>query len=205
MVKDEPKWDRCPASVRRLLRRCLQKDPKDRLHDIADAALLLDETPFDVAPVSVSRRAAPWAVAAVCALTAVVALWAPWRTPPPAPEPIRTQVHVPDNVNSAGRNFTLSPDGRKLAFSAVVSDGVARVWIRFMDSLEVRPLAGDRDHADRPTLLLVSRQPVHRVFRHRRKTQEGGSRREPAAGAVRHDRSERPRRRVEPRRRDRVR
>jgi serine/threonine protein kinase len=135
VVKDEPKWDECPASVRRLLRRCLQKDPKDRLHDIADAALLLDETPFEVAPVSVSRRAAPWAVAAVCALTAVVALWAPWRTPPPAPEPIRTQVHLPDNVNSAGRNFTLSPDGRKLAFSAVVaialalvSGSVATVW-----------------------------------------------------------------------------
>ena len=142
VVKDEPKWHECPASVRRLLRRCLQKDPKDRLHDIADAALLLDETPFEVAPVSVSRRAAPWAVAAVCALTAVVALWAPWRTPPPAPEPIRTQVHLPDNVNSAGRNFTLSPDGRKLAFSAVGSDGVARVWLRFMDSLEVRPLPG---------------------------------------------------------------
>ena len=142
VVKDEPKWHECPASVRRLLRRCLQKDPKDRLHDIADAALLLDETPFEVAPVSVSRRAAPWAVAAVCALTAVVALWAPWRTPPPAAEPIRTQVHLPDNVNSAGRNFTLSPDGRKLAFSAVGSDGVARVWLRFMDSLEVRPLPG---------------------------------------------------------------
>ncbi len=84
----------------------------------------------------------PWTLAAAGALTTAVALWAPWRTAPLPPEPIRTQVQLPDNVNTAGRNFTLSPDGRKLAFSAVGSDGVARVWIRFMDSLEVRPLPG---------------------------------------------------------------
>ena len=142
VVKDEPRWDECPATVRRLLRRCLQKDPKDRLHDIADAALLLEENPLDAAPVSITNRAVPWTLAAAGALTTAVALWAPWRTAPLPPESIRTQVQLPDNVNTAGRNFTLSPDGRKLAFSAVGSDGVARVWIRFMDSLEVRPLPG---------------------------------------------------------------
>ena len=150
VVKDEPRWDECPASVRRLLRRCLQKDPKDRLHDIADAALLLEESPLDAAPVSITNRAVPWTLAAAGALTTAVALWAPWRTAPLPPEPIRTQVQLPDNVNTAGRNFTLSTDGRKLAFSAVGSDGVPRVWIRFMDSLEVRPLPGTETTPNAP-------------------------------------------------------
>ena len=91
---------------------------------------------------SAPRRAAPWAVAAIFALVAGIALWAPWRRAQPAPEPIRTQVHLPENVDSGGRNFTLSPDSRKLAFSAVGSDGIPRVWVRFMDSLDVRQLPG---------------------------------------------------------------
>ncbi len=142
VVKDEPNLEECPARVRRLLRGCLQKNPKDRLHDIADARLLLDDVATEPAPVSVTRRAAPWVVAAICALAAGIAVWAPWRTQPPAPDPIRTQVYLPENVDVASRNFTLSPDGRVLAFSAVGSDGIPRVWVRFMDSLEVRSLTG---------------------------------------------------------------
>jgi Tol biopolymer transport system component len=142
VVKDEPNLEECPARVRRLLRGCLQKNPKDRLHDIADARLLLDDVTAEATSVSAPRRAAPWAVAAIFALVAGIALWAPWRRAQPAPEPIRTQVHLPENVDSGGRNFTLSPDGRKLAFSAVGSDGIPRVWVRFMDSLDVRQLPG---------------------------------------------------------------
>jgi eukaryotic-like serine/threonine-protein kinase len=142
VVKDEPNLEECPARVRRLLRGCLQKNPKDRLHDIADARLLLDDVAAEAVPVSVTRRALPWAAAAMGALAAGVALWAPWRTPPPATETVRTQVYLPESVDSAGRNFTLSPDGRKLAFSAVGSDGIPRVWVRFMDSLDVRQLSG---------------------------------------------------------------
>src|SRR5262245_48358830 len=37
VLTKEPDWDRAPAKVRRLLRRCLEKDPKRRLHDIGDA------------------------------------------------------------------------------------------------------------------------------------------------------------------------
>src|SRR5262249_22827861 len=43
VIKDEPKWDRVPRSVHRLLKKCLQKDPKNRLRDIADAWELLED------------------------------------------------------------------------------------------------------------------------------------------------------------------
>ena len=42
VLTEEPDWSRIPARVRRLLRSCLQKDPKQRLHHIADAKLLLE-------------------------------------------------------------------------------------------------------------------------------------------------------------------
>src|SRR5262249_25764895 len=62
VVAAAPDWTRLPAStppsVRRLLRRCLEKDPRRRLRDIADARLEIEETAADEprsAPVSAPR------------------------------------------------------------------------------------------------------------------------------------------------------
>ena len=78
-----PDFDALPAGVpprvRRLLERCLRKDPKQRLHDIADARLELmdEEGPAPPAPVFVAPRRAstllPWAVAALA--IAAAAAW----------------------------------------------------------------------------------------------------------------------------------
>jgi Tol biopolymer transport system component len=140
VLERPPDFDRVPASVRPLLRRCLEKDATRRLRDIGDAMAFVDEAPVAGGG---HVRHLRWAVV-VAALAAALgaALWAPWRTTPPPQEPVRTQVNLPENVNAAGRNFALSPDGRKLAFSALGPDRVPRVWVRFMDSLEVRPLPG---------------------------------------------------------------
>ena len=46
VVKDEPDVSKAPAQVQRLLKKCLEKDPRKRLRDIGDAwDLLEDETP----------------------------------------------------------------------------------------------------------------------------------------------------------------
>ena len=54
IVRAEPDWKRLPvdtpASVRRLLRRCLQKDGNVRLHDIADARLEIEDRSAEGAP-----------------------------------------------------------------------------------------------------------------------------------------------------------
>jgi serine/threonine protein kinase len=60
IIEREPNWkalpEFTPSSVRRLLRRCLEKDPKRRLPDIADARLEIDEA--ETTP-SVARDAGP--------------------------------------------------------------------------------------------------------------------------------------------------
>ena|SRR6266699_1157629 len=43
VLTKEPDLEGVPAQVRKLLRRCLEKDPRQRLHNIADAKLLLEE------------------------------------------------------------------------------------------------------------------------------------------------------------------
>ena len=59
------------------------------------------------------------------------------KRPPVAP-PVRFEIRLPAGT----LNFTLSPDGRQLAFLAPGTDGRNLVWIRALDSLEPHPLPG---------------------------------------------------------------
>jgi serine/threonine protein kinase len=43
VVRHEPEWERVPTTIRRLLRKCLEKDPRKRLRDIGDVWELLEE------------------------------------------------------------------------------------------------------------------------------------------------------------------
>ena len=67
VLKTDPDWGALPPKhprVRRLLRRCLERDPKKRLHDIADARIEMEERPEEARePVAPSRSARPWLVA----------------------------------------------------------------------------------------------------------------------------------------------
>ena len=86
VVKNEPDWSQLPAAtpqhVRVLLRRCLQKDARQRLQAMGDARIALEEG-FSEAPEAISRlgespaglrrRALPWAIA-VAATAGAVAL-----------------------------------------------------------------------------------------------------------------------------------
>jgi Tol biopolymer transport system component/tRNA A-37 threonylcarbamoyl transferase component Bud32 len=138
----EPEWSRAPLRTRPLLRACLQKNPKRRLHDIADARLLLDH---DEPGAAAGQRGHPgwraWTVAAAFAIAAAVAVLAPWRTAPPAAQPVRFQI-VPSGDLPASAAMAISPNGRYLAFLSSGSDRVRRVWVRDLRSLEDRPLHG---------------------------------------------------------------
>ncbi len=139
VIKDEPDLTRVPAQVQPLLQRCLAKDPRRRLRDLGDAALLLDEAPRATA--GSPRLHWLWpAAAGVLGISAAVAMWAPWRTPP-ALNITRFQVAPPERGEFGG-SLRLSPDGRKLAFAAQGQDRRLRLWIRDMDSLTAAPLAG---------------------------------------------------------------
>ena len=68
ILKSEPDWNALPTdtppAIRRVLRRCLEKDPKRRTHDIVDARLDLDEKDLTVVamPVPARPRLLTWSV-----------------------------------------------------------------------------------------------------------------------------------------------
>ena len=149
VVLSEPKLTDAPSQVRRLLKRCLEKDPQKRLRDIGDAMALLEEAPVN-APVSVATAPSQsrlgmlgWIAAAVALLVAGALAFVHFRETPLAAETVRFTAALPENANfTINGIFNLSPDGRKLAFSASGVDGVPRIWIRSMDSLTAQPLPG---------------------------------------------------------------
>ena len=144
VIKEEPNLEQVPVSVRRLLRMCLQKDPKKRLHDIADAWLLLEDVGAGHVPPERFGygRPLPWVAAAVLGVAALALGFVHFREKPPAAAPVRFQIPMPEKVNLGAGAFTLSPDGRLLVYSAIGSDNARRLFVRALDSLEARPLPG---------------------------------------------------------------
>ena len=159
ILSREPDWQLLPPAtphgVRRVLRRCLEKDPAKRFHDIADARLDLVEAadPGNTAPPVAAAGASSrgrWLLAAlVAALAAVSAAVASVRyfTPRAADvRTIRSELVMPGPLqwDPSGR-IALSPDGRKLAFLAAGESGRRMLWIRSLDSVASQPLAGTED------------------------------------------------------------
>ncbi len=149
ILEREPEWGalpaHTPAGVRQLLRRCLDKDPKRRLHDIADARIEIDDVQSGlqqdgrVAQVPAgSRRRLAWAstLAVITLIAAAIGVWAlrPALTAPEA----RLEINTPP-TNYA--SLAISPDGLKIVFAAR-SGGQAQLWLRSLDSSSARPLPG---------------------------------------------------------------
>jgi Tol biopolymer transport system component len=166
VLKSDPDWSALPGHtphrIRLVLRRCLEKDPQRRFHDIADARLDLEEPATRdggaILPAARSknrlRDRVAWPLAALSlallgGLAAYVAL-----KPAPAREVSRFLVYPPpDSVlgTTAGQaergtgNFAVSPDGTRLAFVATGRTGRSQLWIRAFDSFDALPLAGTED------------------------------------------------------------
>ena len=149
VLKEQPDVNVLPSQVRRLLRSCLEKDPRKRLRDIGDVRLLLDEAPpRDDAPTKQPgrMRLLPWALAGVFFVAAAAVAFVHFRESPPAERSVRFQVTSPEKSTIGA--FGLSPDGRYLAM--IVSEaGRSRLWVRPLDSLDAQPLPGT-DGADWP-------------------------------------------------------
>jgi Tol biopolymer transport system component len=160
VLKSDPAWSAIPAgtpaSIRRLLRRCLEKDPRKRLSAIGDARLDLTEEDEDAVPVAASsprarRRVLPLvAAAAAGALIAALAAAAVWRTNAPGKPAGVQRVSVlgpPDAPLLPDSNaVAISPDGRMVAF--IVGTPVrseSQLWVRSLDSLEARRISDDSE------------------------------------------------------------
>jgi serine/threonine protein kinase len=137
VLREEIDFSRAPARVRRLLRRCLQRDPKQRLRDIGEARFLLEEASADAPTEKIpATRSGMWAAAAILFLIAFAALAAVhFRETPPQQPNVRFQVQPPDK---GGFGYPrLSPDGRLLAFVAK-----NQLWIHSFDSFQSHPIPG---------------------------------------------------------------
>ena len=151
VMKDEPDWSRLPADLpsplRRLLRRCLEKDPKRRLSSIGDARLELGEREPVTATTPTKRSLMPILVAAVAGvvLTAVV-MWFALPSLRRAPDRTSAQVSVigPDGLALAfdAAQSAISPDGKMIAFATTDAGGVNKLWVRPLDQPDARALAG---------------------------------------------------------------
>ncbi len=160
VVTREPDWDSLPAgtpgNVRRVLRRCLQKDPRRRLRDIGDARLELTEEPEDepTAPVPPSRTSGSrtWLLGIAGLLAGLAAAFAftALFSREPAPRALWSGLPAPEGLEyNFGRFLEISPDGMHVAFVAPAPDGSADdlLWVRDLDSETARPLSGTEDAA----------------------------------------------------------
>jgi eukaryotic-like serine/threonine-protein kinase len=143
VARDDPQWDELPTEtpveIRRLLRRCLDRDGKKRLRDIGEARITIEAVlAGETEPIEARQKRRPWLAWSVAALLA--GCLAPvailhFREKPPAPSAImRFDIPAPE-----GGYFCLSPDGRKVAYQALGG----RLWVRSLESGESRDLAGD--------------------------------------------------------------
>jgi eukaryotic-like serine/threonine-protein kinase len=142
VLKAEPQWDGIPANVQRLLKSCLQKDPKRRLRDIGDGWQFLELSSTEAVPARSRRAIAGWIVAAFALALASALAFVHFGEKLPDVHAVRFQIFPPAQTTFTGNDALLSPDGRRIAFQARGSDGRNQLWVRSLDSIEARPLAG---------------------------------------------------------------
>jgi serine/threonine-protein kinase len=159
VIEREPDWNALPAtpaSIRTLLRRCLEKDPRRRLDSAAVARMEIDEASHPPSPEArvsgdVDRLAARgrwpiWASAGLAAAAAGVAAIATWAVTRPvaAPSPLaRFAISLPQaqplafSIND--RDIAIAADGTRLVYTA---GDQAQLMVRSLDRLDAVPLAG---------------------------------------------------------------
>ena len=170
VIRATPDWSKLPSgtpqSIRRLLRRCLDKDRKERLPHIGAARLELKEalasldvelpqvitavpvatTPVAVAiPVIPSRRGSrlAWVVAGLMTIAAVTLganLLGVWDLRPALVLP-EMRVDIATPPTSDPTTLAISPDGQKILFAAT-SNGSPQLWLRSLESTTAQPLPG---------------------------------------------------------------
>ena len=155
VLKSDPDWERLPGDtpkkLQELLRRCLSKDPRQRLHDIGDARLEIEEaiaapedeeTPSAIA--KEKRSPVPLTLAGFAAVAAItgISVWMLKPAPLPPERPVVRSVlsaapSAPVRVLPRGRDLAVTPDGR-----VVVYQSEGSLYVRPVDRLVGSQLAG---------------------------------------------------------------
>ncbi len=152
VVTSDLDWSRLPsstpASLKRLLRRCLEKDPKRRLRDIADARLEIDEGQREEPPLA-AARASRWigvswlaggiVIGAAIAGIAVAGLPRSTSAPPDYSRVVRLTSGPAREQGAA-----ISPDAKWVAYVSDVG-GRPDVWVKILPAGEPANLTAGTD------------------------------------------------------------
>jgi len=181
VLMKEPDWKPLaadtPASIQTLLRRCVAKDPKQRLQAIGEARIAIEESvaqvssPAGAMPVSSAagsamgtlrsaqgqasplQRLLPWTVALALAVLSAALAWRTYFHPNAlSAEAVVSFVPAPPDTTFRSTGFgagpvVVSPDGKQPAFSATGPDGITKIWVRPLSAATATPVAGTDDAA----------------------------------------------------------
>ena len=158
----EPDWDTLdrdlPPALLVFIKRCLAKDPKERVRDIGDVGLALagafETTGSVTADQGFAQPTSPWQrpgaiVAAVLAAVAFggLSVWALMRTDVVPTDMVRFRVVPPAPVSifprsSASPDLKISPDGTQIVYREFEAERGQRLYLRRVDRLDEVPLRG---------------------------------------------------------------
>jgi Tol biopolymer transport system component len=138
-----------PPVLDRIVRVCLAKDPDERWQSMHDLKRELEwmrmapEPTVQAQPRPAGRRI--WIASTAVLLLAVIALaFVYFRSIGPAPETVRFFVTPPEK-SIFGESMAISPDGKRLVFSASGADGRNMIWLRPLNALAAQPLTGTEE------------------------------------------------------------
>ena len=154
VIKSDPAWNALPsttpASLRKLLHRCLQKDPKLRLRDIGEARVEIDEALAGPAsePLIAKPLAAPaaWRRPVVLAplsllvgaIVAGIVTWLALRPSPVTPSRVTRLTITPPaaaalSIRGSDRDLAIAPDGSRVVY---IGNNGTQLFVRALDALE---------------------------------------------------------------------
>jgi serine/threonine-protein kinase len=142
VLTKQPDIEKVPPQVRRLLRRCLERDPRQRLRDIGEARFFIEGDSLRL-PAS-SKSATRWKIAsAVLAIASLALAFVAYRHWNEELRLLKVFIPPPEKGSFAPANSipAVSPDGRSIAFIAIAG-GRWALWVRDLDSLAPRQLPG---------------------------------------------------------------
>jgi serine/threonine protein kinase/Tol biopolymer transport system component len=161
VMNDDPDWNALPgdtpADIKRLLRRCLEKNVDRRLHDIADARIEIEDA---AAPAIPTRSPKPrrWPLVALTGVTVAALLFAAWTWPRgtnSAPRAnanvIRSQIRLPQSgplasaaslpLGLAQLSLAMAPGGTHVVY-VLEREGVTQLYLHPLDQWEPTAIPG---------------------------------------------------------------
>ncbi len=162
VLEHEPDWSSLPKEtpdgLQRFLKRCLRKEKKSRIRDIADVKLELEDllSEITIPRAALQNRRRKVGASALAALAALVGLAAVavWLLQPKKPSGEvrlpRFQLSLPRGVRvlevgSVATALAISPDGRKVSFVGCADNLGCQLYLRDSAEIDARPLPGTED------------------------------------------------------------